>query len=62
MKVCGERSWLPISKMGCNDLASSENKSKNSLFKTPFWGPFQNRRLDPKVCGERLWLPISKMA
>ena len=34
----------------------AENKSKNV-----FWGPFQNRRPDPKVCVERSWLPISKM-
>ena len=46
--------------MGCEDLASSENKYKQSLFKTPFWDPFQNRKPDLKVCGERTWLPIYK--
>ena len=77
-KVCGERSWLPISKMvwhftigsvvwmlelskvGCEDLASSENKFLKVFF-TPFWDPFQNRKPDPKVCGENTWLPTYKM-
>ena len=27
--------------------------SKYNFFKTPFWGPFQNWRPDPKVCGKR---------
>ena len=72
-KACGQRSWLPISKMvwhftigsvvwmlelskvGCKDLASSENKYKNKL--KP---PFKNQKPDLKVCGERTWLPIYK--
>ena len=79
LKVCGERSWLPISKMvwhfticsvvwllelskvGCEDLASSEKKVFKKFFLNPFWDPFQNRKPDPKVCGERTWLPIYKM-
>ena len=40
---------LELSKVGCKDLASSENKfKKKSFFKTPFWDPFQNPKPDPK--------------
>ena len=52
---------LELSKVGCEDLASSENKFKKKFFKPPFWDPFQNKKPDPKVCGERTWLPIYKM-
>ena len=59
--ICSVVWMLELSKVGCEDLASSENKSTQSFFKTPFWYPFQNRKPDPKVCGERTWLPIYKM-
>ena len=53
---------LELSKVGCEDLASSENKFKKKVFLNPLLGHFfQNQKPDLKVCGERTWLPIYKM-
>ena len=37
------------------------NKKCQKKIKTPFWGTFKNRRLDPKVCADQSWLMFSKM-
>ena len=60
--ICSVVWMLELSKVGCEDLASSENKlKKKKKKKKNFWDPFQNRKPDPKVCGEWTWLPIYKM-
>ena len=60
--MCSVIWLLEFSKVGCEDLASSENKlKKTKKKKKKKWDPFQNLKPDPKVCGERTWLPIYKM-